>query len=864
MRSTERVILAPDAAVPAADQFLLNETVRQHGRATGVLPVIGLTVAVGLLVVVWPEPSPSQLLNWFALVSAAIALRGLAHLAVHSRLGAGLAPARRLAVYRLSILVHGCAWGAASLLLHDGELGFGHQAVMFAVLIMVVGTAVSGSFDLIAAMLFTATALVPSAAHYVTHELTPWNLLALSLSSSLTAVATLRNRRGFVRDCEARRQALIEQHRESDNLDRLRRAIAVAGVASWDYDPASGIVDFDQSVAVAMGYGRGGPEPLERVLSRLDPASAARLQQAVDDTCKTGKPLSLEVMMPSQYHPDVPRVVLLSAGAMWQDGKVSRLAGTMQEISWLRRQEQEIANQDRLRQQLLENTSQGIWFLDDQGMTTDLNPAMCRLLGRSREAVVGKSVFEFFVGADLAILHHQLELRKRGHREGYEIGIERPDSTRVECFNNATPLYDAEGRKLGSVGMWTDLTPLKNALAAAEAASLAKSEFLSQVSHELRTPLNAILGFAQLLQTDRQHPLAPAQQLKVQEMLSGASLLLDLINGLLDLGRIESGQFSVTLRTQALEPLLRECLRLVAPVAQTRGITLQLEAGIPSGLAVHADATRLTQVMVNLLGNAIKYNRAAGRVQVRALASRERVKIEVQDTGLGLSEQEQQRLFEPFQRLRAEGSGVEGTGIGLALSRRLAQAMSGDLSVRSAAGEGSTFTVDIARAPDLEPAAVPAAHTAQAPAAADDAEPAGALATPLPATVLYIEDNPVNAMVMEAMVTRIEGLRMLHAEDGLPGLQMAIEHAPQLILTDIQMPEMDGFTLLQHLREQESTRHTPVVAVTADATPASLERGRQAGFSDYLTKPVQMEALHKVLRRLLSTQPPDEGAASRP
>ncbi|MFM8770033.1 MAG: PAS domain S-box protein, partial [Rubrivivax sp.] len=848
---------------------------------------------------------------------------------------------------------------------------------------------------------------LPGWVHMIHHAgNTPWQAWALLLLFVGVVVASaLRGRRGFVAYVQRNLEAQAATVSAQASVARLERIGALAQIGPWELDAATGVVTCAAQTARTLGIPPDQPHTADTLLARLAPASAAELRAAVNEALQGGRSFRLEAAAPDPRGGH--RTLLVVGRPVDGAGQVLRIEGAVQDVTQLRQMDRALADQARLNEQLLQNTEQGIWFLDNQGLTSDLNQAMCRLLGRQRQEVMGRPVFDFFTGPDRAVLDRQLEPRKEGNKQGYEIGIVRPDGSRVECFNNATPIHDASGAKVGSVGMWTDLTPIKQAQALlqhreaelqallgsfpgyiaaiekdlrysfvndataerlghpaeeivgqpierflsprdlvgmtrdiqarfahagqawtfertyegahglgpvtvqviqvagparadggqtfytfgldvserkraqdalvaakeeAERASQAKTQFLSQMSHELRTPLNAILGFGQLLSSDTQWPLAPAQELKVHEILAGAGHLLNLINGLLDLGRIEEGRFAVELAPIDLEALVGEALALMQPVGQRHQVQVPTRWTAPRpGLTVQADRTRLMQVLLNLIGNAVKYNRAGGAVTLKCRDAEDRVWLGVKDEGKGLSDEDQDRLFQPFQRLGAERSGIEGTGIGLALSRRLVQAMGGQIGVDSTQGQGSTFWV-------LLPLGQPNAAEQPAAAASGAGDLAGAAAlpalegappglvwagghdatghvepgeAPLAATVLYIEDNPVNAMVMEAMVTRLPGLVMISADDGAPGLEMALRERPDLILTDIQMPGMDGFELMARLQQHEQTRHIPVIAISADALPESVERGRRAGFADYLTKPVEMGVLHAAIGRAL-------------
>jgi PAS domain S-box-containing protein len=400
----------------------------------------------------------------------------------------------------------------------------------------------------------------------------------------------------------------------------------------------------------------------------------------------------------------------------------------------------------------------------------------------------------------------------------------------LEVTHVAAPGPAGSAREVYAFGI--DITERLEALEAAKAANRAKSQFLANMSHELRTPLNAVLGFGQLLAMDT---LTPAQQSKVQEILRGGRHLLDLIADLLDLGRIEAGELSLDLAPVDARQAIESALQLMRPLASAAEVTLVFDW--PKGLApwARADARRLQQVLLNLLSNGIKYNRDRGRVSVRARDAGEALRIEVADTGTGLDAAQCARLFRPFERLHAQDRQIEGTGIGLALSKRLVEAMGGRIGVHSQPGEGSCFHVELPRqGPADDPASAPV-RTGDDPRLADLAS----------RRVLYIEDNPINAMLMDAMLDGVVNLQVV--DEPLVGLAHAAEQRPDLVLLDLQLPVIDGFEVLRRLRDDPRTAGVPVVAVTANAMPEAVAAGLAAGFDAYLTKPVNRETLMRTL-----------------
>jgi CheY-like chemotaxis protein len=341
--------------------------------------------------------------------------------------------------------------------------------------------------------------------------------------------------------------------------------------------------------------------------------------------------------------------------------------------------------------------------------------------------------------------------------------------------------------------------------------------------------MNAILGFAQLLEHDP--ALDDDQQDSVREILRAGRHLLELINEVLDLARIESGHINLSMEAVPVADLIDDCRQLVQPLAAARGIALQGE--IDPALAVRADRTRLKQVLLNLLSNAVKYNRDGGQIMLRTCRSgTHALHLEVEDSGPGIAPQRLGELFQPFNRLGAEHTEVEGTGIGLTITRRLVEMMGGTIEASSTPGVGTTFRVTLPLHADKQPDAPAALHV---------------VAHGLPAEnhttrcVLCIDDNPVNLKLIAQMLTRRPQLRLLTAHAAELGLELARAHRPDLILLDINMPGLDGYQVLRLLRDDPCLRATPVMAVTANALPRDIERGRAAGFAEYLAKPLELQ-----------------------
>ena len=425
----------------------------------------------------------------------------------------------------------------------------------------------------------------------------------------------------------------------------------------------------------------------------------------------------------------------------------------------------------------------------------------------------------------------------RGIEDVYELTYLRKDGSRFPAIVSITALRDDFGDVIGYLLIGTDNSvrkqaelDLHKAMSIAEKANLAKSDFLSSMSHELRTPLSAILGFAQLIESGSPQP-TPSQKRSLDQILKAGWYLLDLINEILDLSLIESGRLSLSPEPVSLADVMQECQTMVEPQARQRGIHVSFPQ-VAVTHVVQGDRTRVKQVLINLLSNAIKYNRPGGTVVVSCVASAPgRIRICVEDTGEGLSPSDIAQLFQPFNRLGKSATTEEGTGIGLVVSKRLVELMGGVIGVESKVGKGSVFWIELnLTEPQL---AVSAVETS---ALARKTNEAGVQLR----TLLYVEDNPANLMLVEDLIGRRADIQLLIARDGSRGIEIARASQPDAILMDINLPGINGIEALGILAADPATAHIPVVALSANAMPRDIEKGLQAGFFRYLTKPIKV------------------------
>ena len=380
----------------------------------------------------------------------------------------------------------------------------------------------------------------------------------------------------------------------------------------------------------------------------------------------------------------------------------------------------------------------------------------------------------------------------------------------------------------------------RSAQAAAEAANQAKAEFLSQLSHELRTPLNAVLGFAQVMLDDRVCPLPEPHHSHANYLRTAGRHLERLISDLLDMARIETGQIRVQTTPIRLAPVVAEALDVAAPSAALGRVLLAALASPPPMTEVLADPTRLRQVLFNLVSNAIKYNRPGGRVWVEYSETPGGVCVTVADDGMGMTPEQLGRLFEPYDRLGREFSGIDGMGIGLVVSRQLVRLMAGQLEISSQPGRGTRAQLTLPSAPSL-----PLPSEAHRPAAAGDLAHLGG-------RVLSVEDNPVNQLLIQAVFNRWPLVSLQHAADGASAMVLALQQPPDLVLLDMHLPDTDGLSLLARLRSHAALKSIPVVALSANALPADVRRALDAGVQAYLTKPLDVPQLEAQVIKALA------------
>ena len=532
-------------------------------------------------------------------------------------------------------------------------------------------------------------------------------------------------------------------------------------------------------------------------------------------------------------------------------GTTVGMAGIATDITGRAEAEEALTERERLLDTIVRACPDIVTILDSRGRVREISLASARILGYDLRDPVHEELEALLDPEDLPAIYReyaklltqeqrQIDLRYRvRHRDGHWVTLD----TRGQV------IVGEDGSAAGAVVVSRDITPdlvfqteLEEAVRAAEGASAEKSEFLSRMSHELRTPLNSVMGFAQLLGMDE---LGEEQSQAVGHILRAGQHLLNLIDEVLDIARIESGRLDLSLAAVPVADVVADALNLARPLAEDRHIALVADLGtIPAATHVRADRQRLMQVMLNLLSNGVKYNEPEGRVTVSGRLEEGILQLSVADTGPGIDPHDAERVFRPFDRLGAERTGVQGTGVGLTLSKHLVEQMGGAISLVSEPGEGATFTVGL---PLTEPDA-----TAPAPRR----RPAGSPPIGGSLRVLHIEDNLANLELVDQVLSRAGTVSLRAAMFGALGLEMAREEPPDLVLLDLHLPDMTGTDVLDRLRQDPRTAEVPVVVVSADATPEQVRGLKDRGVLAYLTKPIDVQELLAVVEKVGSGSQP--------
>mgnify|MGYP000113430423 CR=1 FL=1 len=647
-----------------------------------------------------------------------------------------------------------------------------------------------------------------------------------------------------------------------EHEERQRFALQAANAGAWDWDIGTGHINWSSEnyVLYDIDPALGAPS-YAGWESRVHPADLARTNAMVRAVVEGKAP---------EFRTEF-RVVHRDGRILWLEGfgRVRRnasgtaayLSGINLDITARKRSEDAMRESERKYRTLFNSIDEGFCIIEKveekAGGPPDFRFAEANAAFEIQSGVgdvVGKTIRQLFpdIGEEWYKTYDAILATGESIRFERGLGI---DGRILECF--AFLVDDQTHRRVAVI--FKDITERRHAeselmvaKAGAEKANRAKTDFLSGMSHELRTPLNGILGFAQLLESDSSSP-TPSQKRSIDQILKSGWYLLDLINEILDLALVESGKVMLSHEPVSLDDVMLECRAMIEQQAQKRDINVQFPRfDIPC--FVTADRTRLKQVLINLVFNAVKYNKPAGTVAVEVtLKPLDSIRISVRDTGAGLAPAQLAQLFQPFNRLGKEGGAEEGTGIGLVVTKRLVELMGGTIGAESALGVGSVFWIELsaAAAPQL---------------AARDLELAAPVRAQIPdgvpqRTLLYVEENPANLALVEALIARRPDLRLISAADGDLGIEFARAYQPDLILMDINLPGISGIEAMQILRKDPSTSHIPVIALSANAMPRDIGRGMEAGFLNYITKPIKVNQFMESLDAALTfAQPTSRGA----
>jgi signal transduction histidine kinase/CheY-like chemotaxis protein len=674
---------------------------------------------------------------------------------------------------------------------------------------------------------------------------------------------TLLTRRAVQRDAEGQPLALLGVALDiTDRIDESRRAAELgrrfelatrtAGIGWWSLEGDAERAQWSDQLRELHGLAAGEPVPplKDWLACFVHPADVDAVKRRFADWTRSGRrnlEFDFRIVQSSG------QVRHLITHSRVEGGKNSPLLfGLVIDVTERQRVEMALRQASERAALAARGAGLGAWELDLRDGSGYWDEQMWRLRGLEPRAEPPSEE------GRLAMVHpDDREATREANRMGRddepppsrEFRIVLPDGTVRWLASRSTLVRDEQGRPLRLIGVNWDITDRRTAEAErhereiAQRENLAKSKFLARMSHELRTPLNAVLGFTQLLLHAPNEKDADVRHRRLQHIQSAGHHLLDLINDVLDLSSLEGGEVPIAQQPVPLAPLVAGTLPLLETLLREHRV--HLRTGALEAVAL-GDATRLRQVLLNLLSNAVKYNRPGGHVTVDAARRGGNVILRVADTGRGMSDQQMRHLFEPFNRLGIERENIEGTGIGLAIVKALVERMGGSVHVDSTLGVGSLFELRLADGSAL-PATPPPADLVSRPLPLPESLPRGSL--------LYIEDNPVNAQIISELIARRTDLKLEVAPDGLSGVERALALRPDLVLLDMQLPDIDGHEVLRRLRAHPATTGIPVIALSANAMPEDIESALRAGLSDYWTKPLDFRVFMASIEQIFGPGP---------
>ena len=638
------------------------------------------------------------------------------------------------------------------------------------------------------------------------------------------------------------------------NEQRLALSQRFAHIGTWDWNIRTGELHWSELISSLFGYDY---PVLETTYENFMKAIHS------DDRDDVVSAIKLCVEDDDDYD-IVHRVVWQDGSIRWlhetgnvvrdNDGQAIHMLGVVRDVSAHKTAQDKLKDSEDLMRSQLDSMSEGMFGLDTKGNTIFVNQAACVMLGYSQSELIGQSMSELIVANEPENTSDAVFLKRTNDiRTETKFKCSRGDLISVE-YSSMPILFN--GVVSGVVVTFKDISQrlkiereLVLAKEQAERANKAKSQFLSSMSHELRTPMNAIIGFGQLLEMDVSASLNDMQKDNVKEILSAGHHLLELINEVLDLARIEAGQSHMSIEPVRLDKAVRDSINLISSLTATNDIEISLyEEGkeiediysYSSDVIVLADHLRLKQVLLNVLSNAVKYNSLNGEIIISVVVNNSVCQIDIEDKGAGLSAEQLDSMFQPFNRLGYENSNVEGTGIGLVITKSLIEMMGGSISCRSEEGKGTTFSIELNLHQGLLTDVASKEEKLMPENIAEESQ----------FNILYIEDNPANIRLMLQLLSREEGIKVSTVHEPVLGLDLVMENKPDLVLLDINLPTMDGYEVLKELRKLFGDEY-PVIAISANAMVNDIEKGLKAGFNDYITKPIDIELLlHSIYREL--------------